>query len=431
MEIKERTESKITPKHPPLTKTEAILESSRCLNCFDAPCTIACPTAINVPQFIKRIQDGNLPGSADTILESNILGLSCARVCPVEELCVGQCVYNQMDQKPIQIGRLQQHAMERFYKNPKLKTPSTMTAHKVALIGAGPASLSCAAYLALSGVKPVIFEKSALPGGLNATGVAPYKFKLEDNLLEVQFIQSLGVEIKTNHAVDQNAIADLQHDYNAIFLGVGLGSDNFALDPTDTPGAIGSLELIEAIKTQKTTLLDNVQNALIIGGGNTALDVAQELPKLNIPRVTMAYRKSRAEMSGYKHELDGALLEGVTVAEHHAPERFIKNQTGRAVGVEFSTPQGARRIEADLTIFATGQKKQPLRDWFPDLQLDAKGNVAIDSQSCETSVKDVYAGGDCVNGGREVVFAVAHGRQAAFHILKKLNVEVKYGRFSD
>lgn len=427
----ERTELVFSAKNPPLNPSEAIEESSRCIFCYDAPCIKACPTEINIPQFIKRIQDNNLAGSAATILESNILGLSCASVCPVEVLCVGACVYNQMNQPPIPIGRLQQYAMEHFYQAARLEVPEA-TEHKVALVGGGPASLACAAYLRLSGVQAVIFEKNEMLGGLNATAVAPYKWKLEENLKETAFIQALGVEIKTNCAVGKDISAEsCLNDYAAVFLGVGLGKDSFVLESGDCQGVYGALEVIGEIKLKQTRLLEGVRKAVIIGAGNTALDVVQELAGLGIPEVVLTYRKTRNEMSGYQHELRGALKLGVQFLENLNPKSLLGRESGKVRGVEFSSPEGDIALEADMVIFATGQQKHPVQEWFPQVKTDEKGRVVVDAASRETSMPNVYAGGDCINGGKEVVNAVADGRQAAYHILKKLNCEVNYGRFID
>lgn len=426
----ERTEQAFETTHPLLGESEAIGESGRCIYCFDAPCTKVCPTDINIPQFIKRIHDGNFEGSADTILQSNILGASCASVCPVEVLCVGDCVYNDMDQPPIPIGRLQQYAMDKFYQDPNLEVPEA-TEHKVALVGGGPASLACAAYLRLSGVQAVIFEKSEVAGGLNANGIAPYKWKLEDNLREVGFIQSLGVEIKTNCAVGQDVSPEsLVNDFDAVFIGAGLGADQFVLDANGYKGVHGAIEVIEQIKLTKTSLLDGVKSAVVLGAGNTALDVVQELAGLNVPNVVLAYRRDRQAMSGYQHELAGALKGGVVFKENHNP-KGLRAESGKVTGVEFSTPEGDVVMDADLVIFATGQQKHPVQQWFSDVKVDEKGRIVVDDITKETAQTNIYAGGDCVNGGKEVVNAVAEGRQAAFHILKKLNLEVKYGRFID
>ena len=425
--LKERTESSFAAKKPLMSKNEAIVESSRCIRCYDAPCIQGCPTSINIPQFIKRIEDKSFLGAADSILQSNILGLSCSKVCPVEVLCEGACVYNNMDEPPIQIGRLQEYALHHFYQNPNLKKPDLSQDSKVALIGAGPASLSCAAYLALSGVKAVIFEKEELPGGLNSLGVAPYKLKLEESLKEVEFIQSLGVEIITNKTIGKDLSSEeLRKEYSAIFIGAGLAEDNILLDAAKLKNCFGAVEKIRQIKLQFSDEYKSSIKALVIGGGNTALDLVQELAELGV-KVTLAYRKTSSQMSGYKHELKQGLLKGINFLTGYSPKKVLSEQ-GVVSGVEFDTNKGVKQEQCDWLFFATGQHKQPLQEIFKGLELNSDGTVKV-NEKFETSLTKIYAGGDCINGGKEVVNAVCDGREAAKNILKQLNKEVKYGRF--
>lgn len=427
--LKQRTENQFEAKKPLMSENEAIVESSRCIRCFGAPCIQGCPTTINIPQFIKRIEDKNFFGAADTILQSNLLGLSCSKVCPVETLCEGACVYNEMDEPPIQIGRLQEYALHHFYQAPNLKPLAKNQQKKVALIGAGPASLSCAGYLALSGIQAVIFEKENLPGGLNSLGVAPYKFKLEESIKEVEFIQSLGVEIQTNKQIGRDVTSDdLLKEYDAIFIGVGLAEDTFALDTVGLTNVMGALDLIREIKTKLMTNIKQVKQAIVIGGGNTALDVAQELAGLGI-QTHLAYRKNKIQMSGYQHELDQAVLKGVIFLENHTPKKIIK-QNHLATAVEFETEQGMIKLACDFVAFATGQSKHLIQELFPTMKINPNKNIIV-NDFFETSIPNIYAGGDCVNGGKEVVNAVHDGRQAAYNILKKLKQEVKYGKFSN
>ena len=246
-----RLEEHFADKAPLYRPSEARAEANRCLYCFDAPCVHACPTAIDVPKFIKRIATGDLLGSARTILESNLLGYSCGRVCPVEVLCAGACVYNHRDQPPIQIGRLQRYAVETALASnrPLLKAKPIRTG-RVALVGAGPASLSCAGVLALAGVDTVIYESNSWPGGLNTTGVAPYKMPASDALMEVEFIRSLGVRIEAGQRVGVDIeVQTLLRDHDAIFLGLGLGADRrLGIPGEGGDGVIGAVALIERLK---------------------------------------------------------------------------------------------------------------------------------------------------------------------------------------
>jgi dihydropyrimidine dehydrogenase (NAD+) subunit PreT len=428
----ERSEAAITDYKPLYTDLQAIAEANRCLYCHDAPCIEACPTDINIPEFIHRIASGNIKGSARTILDSNILGLSCASVCPVEVLCVGSCVYNHMQIKPIEIGRLQRYATEFAYqKGIQYYKKGPDTGKKVALIGAGPASLACAAQLAIMGHNPVIFERHALPGGLNTTGVAPYKMRADNSLREVAYIQEIGVEIRTGMAIGKEVtFAELEAQYDAIFIGAGLGPDSFLDVPgEDLPGVFGALEVIEALKLTSFPAKD-YQHAVVVGGGNTALDVVRELRKLGVPNVTMVYRRSDAEMSGYAHEMAAALQEGVQFKFQALPVQYLGNEkvTGvRCVQMELSEPDASGRrspmpvagsefeIKADLVAMATGQGKlTALFGQISDLELN-RGRVIVNAQGQTTNPK-YFAGGDCVNGGKEVVNAAAEGKHAAFGI---------------
>jgi dihydropyrimidine dehydrogenase (NAD+) subunit PreT len=428
-----RLESELAEKDALYSRAEAKAEAERCLYCVDAPCIKACPTSIDIPTFIKKIASDNVRGSARTILEQNLLGYSCARVCPVEVLCVGDCVYNGWGRDPIQIGRLQRYATETvtvaataaalFPIKPKL-------GKRVALLGAGPASLACAGYLALEGVDAVIFEKRNVAGGLNSTGIAPYKLHVEDSLKEVAFIQSLGVHIEYGAEVGANMLTatSLLRDYDAVFFGLGLGADTtLGLPGEDAAGVIGATRWIEAIKLELETTTPSErarggygERVLVIGGGNTAIDAAREAVKLGAASVSMAYRRSRKDMSGYAHELEGATLDGVQFIENAQPIAYVHNASNKLTAVRFARTRGGKAvagedfdIPCDLCIVAIGQGKlQELAASFVGVALDPRGCVQVNAKRQTGNVK-VYAGGDCVNGGKEVVNAVADGREAA------------------
>lgn len=430
-------------RHPLLGKENAVVEASRCINCFDAPCIHACPTSINIPQFISRIANDDLEGSAQSILESNILGYSCATVCPVDVLCEGSCVYNNLEDPPIRIGDLQKYAMADFYeKDAQQRTDSLLSSLnggekkqdiKVAAIGGGPASLSFAAYIALNGGEADIFEKEKEAGGLNTYGVAPYKISYEESLKEVGLIKDIGVNIKTGVEVGKDISgAELLSKYDAVFIGSGLGQDSFALDISSMENVCGALPLIAALKQGSLDSIKGVKTALVIGGGNTALDIAQELALTGVEKVTMAYRRSEEDMSGYAHELKIARSLGVEFLSNHSPLKALaeQNNKNRLSSVVFNTPTSEVSLDADLVIFATGQMKHPLQDIFSDLKLNENGTIAV-TQDMSTNLDKVYAGGDSANNGKEVVNAVAEGRQAAYSALKNNNKEVYWGRFSD
>lgn len=426
----DRLESKLLDAKPLYQKSEARAEAERCLFCHDAPCVKACPTGIDIPLFIKKIASGNVLGSAKTIFESNILGYSCARVCPVEELCVGKCVYNDWHRPPIQIGKLQRYATEialdlreKTGRTAFAPPPVTEQSKKIALIGAGPASLACAAYLRLAGHKPTVFEKNRIPGGLNTTGVAPYKMHAEDSLREVEFIASLGVEIRCGIEAGKDiSAAQLLSDYDAVFIGVGLGADSRLNIPgEDGPGVFGAVDFIEHLKTQPGFFKDGVSNAMVIGGGNTAIDVARELALLGIKQVTMVYRRSAAEMPGYKHEMNAARLEGVALRERSQPMAVLRGPDGCVRGLQIAATSEGRplpgtetELACDLIVMAIGQAKlSALASQFEGVAVDKRGNVVVDAETKRTGNPRVYAGGDCIHGGELVVTAVADGRKAA------------------
>lgn len=427
-----RLEQGFTDKRPAYTPAEAVAEANRCIYCADAPCIQACPTGIDIPTFIHKIATGNVKGAARTIFEQNLLGYTCSRVCPVEVLCVGDCVYNQWGREPIAIGRLQRYATETaLAKDPELlaRTRKPRTGRKIACIGAGPASLAAAGHLALDGHEVVIFEKKDLPGGLNTLGIAPYKLKADDALHEVETLLALGaIELKTGVTVTDGAAGEgevsaqqLLEDYDAVFFGVGLGPDTLLdLPGADGPGVYGAVQLIERIKRDPTLRLDGVSRALVIGGGNTAIDIAHELALLGIDDVAMVYRRSAAQMSAYAHELEHGRVDGVRVVENAVPVAFVRDgeqlvglrvargENGKAV------PGTERELPCELIALAIGQSRLTgLAKAFPGVELDDKGRVKVDEATMRTGHAKVYAGGDCVNGGMEVVNAAQHGKLAA------------------
>ncbi len=291
---------------PPLSDDAAAVESDRCLFCYDAPCTHACPTHIDIPGFIKKISTGNLSGSAQLIYASNLLGATCARVCPVQELCEGACVLGA-EHKPIAIGRLQRYAMDYARKNkiaPRMN--ASPTGQRIAVIGAGAAGLSCAGELARQGHAVTVFEKRNLPGGLSTYGIIGLREPTEIALDEAQMIQGLGVEIQCDRELGANLdMGELQREFDAVVLSVGLGRTP-ALAIEGEEAIIDGLEFIEASKTGPDQLKIG-QNVLVIGAGNTAIDCATIARRLGKGRVTMVYRRTEHEMTCYEHEYEFAL----------------------------------------------------------------------------------------------------------------------------
>jgi glutamate synthase (NADPH/NADH) small chain len=420
----DRLELQLADLKPTYAPGEAVAEANRCLFCHDAPCVTACPTGIDIPAFIRKIGTDNVRGSARAILSANLLGYSCARVCPVEVLCVGACVYNAWHRPPIQIGRLQRYAVETVFESGRaadLLPKAPASGRRVACVGAGPASLAAAGYLALGGVDVTLFEKRVLPGGLNTTGVAPYKMHIEGSIREVAYIQSLGVTIRGGVEVGRDvAPADLLRDNDAVFLGIGLGSDSeLGIPGEDGDGVVGATFWIERMKLAPHFGLDGVKRAVVVGGGNTAIDAARELARLGVAEVTLAYRRSAAEMPGYRHEMEHAREEGVRLLERAVPAAFVR-ANGRLEGLRFAD---GRELPADLVVVAIGQARlTEVAKGFPGVQVDARGRIVIDGPTGRTGNPRVYAGGDATSGGQEVVNAAQEGKRAARAICAALGV---------
>lgn len=425
----DRLEGRLADAKPTYTPGEAVTEANRCLYCHDAPCVTACPTGIDIPGFIRKIATGNVRGSAKAILSANLLGYSCARVCPVEVLCVGACVYNAWHRSPpIAIGRLQRYAVETVLDSGKAATlldRAPAAGKKVACIGAGPASLACAGYLALEGVAVTIFEKRALAGGLNATGVAPYKMHVEGAVREVEYVKSLGVEIRTGVEVGRDVrVDDLLRDFDAVFIGVGLGADaSLGIPGEEGPGVIGATVWIEKLKLEGGYAGPKVSNAIVIGGGNTAIDAARELAKLGVPNVAMIYRRTAADMPGYAHEMEYAKKEGVLLSERAVPKEFVRRD-GALVGLRLTD---GREVPCELAVLAIGQSK--LREMvarFPGVNVDEKGRVVVDEETGRTANSKIYAGGDAL-GGELVVTAAQEAKRAARAICAAIGVKARDG----
>lgn len=425
--------------HPPFDKKEAALvEANRCLFCYDAPCIKQCPTSINIPKFIKQITTENIKGSAHTIFDSNIFGGGCSRVCPVEKLCEGSCVYNLMHEDPIPIAKLQRYSTEKAIKDKwQLFNRKASTGKKVAVIGAGPAGLSCAHVLSREGIDVTVFEKEAKGGGLMTYGIAAYKVTPEFCQDEVDFITSLGgITIEYNKELGKNlSLAELKVQYDAVFLGIGVGlARQLEIPGEDLEGVVDAIEFIYNLRSKTYNQIAVGDKVAVIGLGMTAIDAATQAKRLGAKEVTIVYRRTEEEMPCTQVELDLAKLDGCRIIWLAAPKEVI-GESGKVKALvcnemELGTPDDSGRktpvdtgrtflLEVDMVIKAAGQMPFVNLVDSNDLQ-NTNGKIVVKNNA--TNIDGVFAGGDCVNGGKEVVDAVQAGKDGAKAILEYLDV---------
>ncbi|MEX3747377.1 NAD(P)-dependent oxidoreductase [Lysinibacillus xylanilyticus] len=425
-----------------MTKNEAMEEANRCLYCYDAPCIKACPTSIQIPNFIKKIASGNMKGSATTILEANPIGASCARVCPTEELCEGACVLNSST-KPIKIGELQRYATDwAMETNAQLFKQGQSNGQKVAIIGAGPAGLSAARELSRLGYAVTIYEAESKAGGLGSYGIVSFRLPNEVVDWEVEQIEKLGVEIKTNTVVGVDISADeILEQYNSIILAVGMGAvPNLGIEGEELDGVNDAIEFVRNTKMGTLTKEIVGKRVAVIGAGNTAIDGATCAVRLGADNVQILYRRTQKEMTAYKFEYEFAKQDGVEFKWLTAPKKIIGNEAGKVVGIECvkmklgeAGADGRQRpeevegsnfiIEVDAVIKAIGQTRfVSLIEAF-GLQ-HTNGVVDIDETTMQTSNDKVFACGDVVFGNGQgeamVVTAVQQGKDAAYKIHERL-----------
>ena len=398
----EQLEKNFAEIAPPLTTDAALLEANTCLFCYDAPCTIACPTHIDVPAFIKKIATGNLRGAARVILDANPFGHSCARACPVEVLCEGACVLNARDEQPIRIALLQRHATDFVLdRNVRLFEAGPANGKHVAIVGAGPAGLSCARDLRRHGYAVTVFEAKDKPGGLNTYGIAEYKMTPAVALAEVQDILDLGIELKLGVAIGRDVpFEKLLADYDAVFIAIGLGrTKSLGIPGEDQKGVVDALAFIEQLKTRPYAETRVGRRVAVVGAGNTAIDAVTQAKRLGAGWATIVYRRGPADMSSFHYEQELAKTDGCEFRFQCRPTRILGN--GQVTGLEVETPQGTEVIACDMVITALGQ--------------EALGGITL-----PTDNPKVFTGGDFANGGAEIVNAAADGVRAAAAIHSRL-----------
>lgn len=402
----------------PFDHHEARVAADRCYFCYDAPCIQACPTAIDIPLFIRQIQAGRPVEAARTIWDANIFGAACGRVCPTEQLCEGACVREEAEGKPVEIGRLQRHATDAGMAtntHPYERAPAT--GRRVAVVGAGPAGLACAHRLALHGHDVVVFEKRKRPGGLNEHGIAAYKMPDDFAQREVDWLLRIGgIEVRTGVALGRDlSLDDLRRDYDAVFLGIGLQGVNSLRAPgEDKAGVRDAVEFIEGLRQAPDKGAIPVgRSVVVIGGGMTAVDAAVQSRALGAEVVTIVYRRGQEAMSASHHEQDHAKHEGVRILHEAAPVEVLGNGAAREVAFRYTetTPEGLRvldhgfKLEADQVFKAIGQTLGELPEGL------AASGGKIDPTRLPAGV---WVGGDCAPGGEDLtVTATAQGRDAA------------------
>lgn len=418
---------------PLMADREAVIEASRCLYCYNAPCIQACPTTIDVPEFIRRIATGNIKGSARIILDANVLGNSCGKVCPTEVLCEGACVYNNNNNKPIEIGRLQRYATDYVLKhNIQILAPGKTTGKNIAVIGSGPAGISCAVELRKLGHEVTIYDSNNFIGGMNRYGIALYKLSVADFEEELQYIKRVGINFVLGKQVGNIELLKFEQTYDAVFLGVGLGNGKkLGIPGEDLPEVHEAIGFIRGLHEGNLESIKTGKRVVVIGAGNTAIDAATQVKRLGAEEVYIIYRRGEGDKSCHPYEYELAKKDGVIFKWYSLPVKILgdKNVIGiECVKTKPASPDLKEKTEpkliqgsewvlnVDMVVNALGQEKR--ESWLSNisgLQLK-KGSVVADPETGQTGNKKYFAGGDCVNGGKEVVNAVAEGKKAAMGI---------------
>lgn len=425
---------------PHLNDNQALIESDRCYYCYDAPCVKACPTNINIPSFIARINQENPVGAGEKILSDNIMGGTCARVCPVEILCEGSCVRTKSD-KPVKIGLLQRYATDKFMhkKRKSQKNNLKITNKNIAIVGSGPAGLSCAYTLSQFGHKISLYEQKEKGGGLNEYGLAPYKMTNNFAQKELNFILSMGqIKLFTNRRLGENLeLKNLRNKYDAVFLGLGLnGINKLNIEKENFNGIINAVNFISENRQNK--IKKNIgKDVVVIGGGNTAIDASIQAKLLGARNVTICYRNGIDKMSATLHEQQFAKEFNVSIKYWLNLNKIISK--GKSIKyLEFfytkidknnnklTNTEEICKIKCDTILKAIGQHfvKSPIEKNINELLLIKKGKIKVDNDQ-KTSLDNVFAGGDCATGGQDLtVQAVQDGKIAALAIHKNLKNKI-------
>ncbi|MER3431034.1 MAG: dihydropyrimidine dehydrogenase [Blastocatellia bacterium] len=425
---REEIEKNFAEMQPRMFDAEALAEAARCLYCYDAPCTKACPTHIEVPSFIKKIATGNLTGAARVIFDANPIGATCARVCPVEVLCEGACVENTLLNKPIEIGRLQRYATDHLLRSDRpLFSAGEPNGLSVGIIGSGPAGLSCAFYLLRLGYRVSIYDKRKDPGGLDTYAMAEYKMTRDISIAEAKRIRQMGAVfhldtevVETKDLADAGGgarvkYAELKRQHDAIFLAIGLGATRRINIPGEhLSGVTDALRFIEMVKTRHWDLVPVGRFVAVIGAGNTAIDAATQAKRLGAERVFMIYRRTPDEMPAYNYEFELAKQDGIEFIWQTRPIAITGD--GRVEALKCEKTDGTATtfdVECDQVITAIGQER--LAVFFKNVagvEVDDVGRVRV-NEMMQTSDPKVFAGGDCTTGGGEAVEAAQMGKIAA------------------
>jgi len=425
-------ESNFSDMHAPLKRAEALVEADRCYFCFDAPCTTACPTDINIPGFIQKIRSNNVKGSAQTILSENIMGGMCSRVCPTEVLCEEVCVRTTLEGQPVRIGLLQRYATDAIITdNLQLFERQQASGKRVAVVGGGPASLSCAHRLATLGHQVTMLNGADKLGGLNEYGIAAYKTVNNFAQSEVDYILEIGgIDVRNGQSLGTDfSLADLRDEYDAVFLGFGLGGVNeLRLENDRAEGIVDAVEYIASLRQADSKAeLPVGRHVLVIGGGMTAIDVAVQSKQLGAEDVTIVYRRGPDQMGASEFEQNFAQTSGVRIRHWLAPSS-LKMDGERVSGVRFDytymddngklqSTGDSCEMDADIVFKAIGQQVlwDALGDTADALEVE-HGRISVNDDR-KTSLNDVWAGGDCILGGEDLtVAAVQDGKVAAMDI---------------